>query len=148
MAARLILPGVLALCVAVAALAAGCTGPQVPPTGHAAPTEQPVQVPTGEAGPFSEKAFAGEDRVIVRYAPQSDEPTTYHVSYEVPRNSITSQRAKGRLYENIAKTNPITVAIARDPGETVAIDATIRYANGTVVWESSAACGSVVIQER
>jgi hypothetical protein len=148
MTVRSLLPGILAFFVAMAVLGAGCTGPQIPSPDRVTPAGTAVQdIPTGEAGPFSEETFAGEDRVVVRYVPESEEPTEYRVSYEIIKNGTTDRRVEERIYENVSRINPIAVVVVRDPGETVAIDATIRYGNGTVVWESSAAYGPVVIRE-
>ncbi len=143
-----ILPGLLILLVAAAALGAGCTAPHTPPADRITPAGTAVQeIPTGEAGPFTEEGIVTEDRVIARFIPRDDEPTAYRVSYEVLTDGTTQEHVEGRVYEDVSPDNPITIAVLRRPDESVTFDVVIRDADGTVVWESRGTYGPLTISE-
>ncbi|QSZ67173.1 hypothetical protein RJ40_06510 [Methanofollis aquaemaris] len=103
----------LAAVVLAAALISGCIGE---PDGSLPP---PVD--------FTPEADVGaEDELIIRYYPNSTEPASYTVTFEIEVNGETADAVAGRIFSGISAADPIELPpVPAGPGAEVSVRVTI-----------------------
>jgi hypothetical protein len=116
----LVLVGAAALAVGCAAEPDGSLPPEVTFRGEA--------VHTG----------ADPDELIVRYYPNSTEPSDYTVTFEIRKRGTTEEAVAGRVYTNISAERPIELpAAGAEPGVPVTVSIAIYDRWGRTVHTST-----------
>lgn len=113
--------------VGAAGIAACCTGT---PDGNLPPavTFRGEVIHTG----------GDPDELVVRYYPNSTEPSDYTVTFEMRRGGTTADAVAGRHYTNISAERPIELpAAAADPGVPVTVSVAIYDRWGRTVHTST-----------
>lgn len=114
--------------------AAGCTGPQVQP-------------PPAPAPEFRSESVGYDDRVVFRFIPDTSQPATYFVTYDITRNGNTVTSEVQAVYEGVDRSSPIEFTVEREPGDAVEIAITVVNADGVEVHMSRIAVRSGVGSE-
>ncbi|MDN7024713.1 hypothetical protein FGU65_07405 [Methanoculleus sp. FWC-SCC1] len=122
---------VVSLLLMLLLAASGCTVPQV----------QPPPAPTPE---FRSESVGYDDRVVFRFIPDTSQPATYFVTYDITRNGNTVTSEVQAVYEGVVRSGPIEFTVERGPGDAVEIAITVVNADGVEVHMSRIAVRSGV----